>query len=806
MALPGLHQPLPVRAPGVAWRLPFTAPRTASGRVLLAGGVATAAFVLLATWNVAGLGLLWAHAHWTLAAIAGTAAVGLSVHGTTDSVRAIRRGVVYWGCLWTVGQLVWDVLLVFGFGQAPTPGDLILLASVLPMAIVLRASIRGRLSLVEEVAVYLDAVTVALAIGAFALVAFGWATASSVIAASPAVLGLPQGLALVGQPMFFSAAFGAIVIDNLALNQRLAWRGAWALAVGVALMAVASLGWLQTISVGGSSPASPFNAIFSAGLLVGGYAASTWSNDQEPRPRALRFIHLVGGALPVVAGVLATTLVVFHGDFVRPALAQPFVALVGLAVAAALVRQSLMLQERVRGQRELELTNARVQGALDDRAVSEAEHRARAEQLARVLAASEVLIIGGASAGDDRFERALALVAPHGILACLSRWDPDTSRITRIAHHGTVAPGVAVADSAAFEDLRPEWQMVLTDDRSIAYRCDATPATAALPAQAASAHLVLPLHDHTGRILGLLHLEDGEKARTIEPAFVDLARLMANQFAIALENARLVDDLEARISELSRVQTQVIASSKRAAVGELSAAVAHEVNNPLQGILGYAELLLRDARAAGTSLDELEVIRSEALRARTIVQSLMEFARPQAPDRRPTNLEELVSGTLGLMRYHLERGGVTIEESYAPMPPVELDPDAIRQAVLNVINNAVQAIPATGGTLAVTTRREGCDVLITIADTGVGMDGATLESAFAPFFTTRDTHEGTGLGLSVTQGIVEAHGGLIALTSEPGLGTTVVIRLPLEPPTPPSASTPSTPPAASGPPSPEGAR
>ena len=783
MALPGLHQPLPARAPDVAWRLPFTAPRTAPGRVLLAGGAVSAVFILLATWDVASLAPLWTNVHWTLAAIVATAAVGLSVRGTTGSVRAVRKGVVYWGCLWTAGQVVWDVQIALGFAQAPTPGDLILLASVLPMAIVLRASLRGRLSLIGEVAVYLDAATVALAIGAIALVAFGWATASPLIGASPSFLGLPQGLALVGQPVIFSAAFGAIVIDNLALNQRLAWRGAWALAASVALMSVASLGWLQAMAVGGASPASPFNAIFSAGLLVGGYAASTWAIEQEPRPRALRVIRLAGGALPVVAGALATALVVFNGDFVRPALAQPFVALVGLAVAAALLRQTLMLQERVRGQRVLELANARVQGALDDRAVSEAEHRARAEQLARVLAASEVLIIGAADADGDPFERALALVAPDGIVACLSRWDPVSQRITWIARHGSSATEVRVDDSSDFDGLRPEWQLALTENRAIAYRCAATPGTADVPARAPSAHLVLPLHDRTGRILGLLHLEDGEAARTIEPTFVDLARLMANQLAIALENARLVDDLEARIAELSRMQIQVIASSKRAAVGELAAAVAHEVNNPLQGILGYAELLLRDATSAGAPRDELEVIRSETLRARTIVQSLMEFARPQPPDRRPTDLEELVSGTLGLMRYHLERGGVTIEESYAPLPPIELDPDAIRQAVLNVINNAVQAFPANGGTLTVTTRRDCRDALIAIADTGVGMDAATLENAFVPFFTTRDTHAGTGLGLSVSQGIVEAHGGRITLTSEAGRGTTVVIRLPLDPST-----------------------
>ena len=209
--------------------------------------------------------------------------------------------------------------------------------------------------------------------------------------------------------------------------------------------------------------------------------------------------------------------------------------------------------------------------------------------------------------------------------------------------------------------------------------------------------------------------------------------------------------------------------------------MAHEVNNPLQGILGYAELLLRDAPDDGSPRAELEVIRSEALRARSIIQSLMDFARPSAPDRRPTDLTELVSGTLDLMRYHLERGGVKIVETYAVLPFIELDSDAVRQAVLNVVNNAVQAVPAGGGVLTVETRRDGGDALITVTDSGVGMDPETLERAFVPFFTTRDTHIGTGLGLSVAQGIVEAHGGRVRLTSPPGLGTTVVIRLPLDP-------------------------
>jgi two-component system NtrC family sensor kinase len=247
------------------------------------------------------------------------------------------------------------------------------------------------------------------------------------------------------------------------------------------------------------------------------------------------------------------------------------------------------------------------------------------------------------------------------------------------------------------------------------------------------------------------------------------------------EKGRLVADLEDRIVEAGRVQAQVVASSKRAAVGELSAAVAHEVNNPLQGILGYAEILLRDADEDGSPREELEVIRSEALRARSIVQSLMEFARPRRPDRRPTDLAGLLSGTLDLMRYHLEHGGVTIVERYTDLPPIELDPDAIRQAVLNVVNNAVQAVPVGGGTLTIQTRWEGADAVIVVTDSGVGMDADTLEHAFLPFFTTRDTHLGTGLGLSVTQGIVEAHGGRVRLTSAPGAGTTVVIHLPLDP-------------------------
>ena len=244
------------------------------------------------------------------------------------------------------------------------------------------------------------------------------------------------------------------------------------------------------------------------------------------------------------------------------------------------------------------------------------------------------------------------------------------------------------------------------------------------------------------------------------------------------ENDRLVDELRNELTERARVQDQLIDTSRMAAVGELAAGVAHEVNNPLTGVLLSAELLLTDIDEADPRHADVETIRSEALRARAIVRALRDFARPTRPEPVPTVLADLIVGTLDLVRYPLVRAGVTINETHGEMEPIQLDPQAIQQVILNVLTNAMQAMP-DGGHLEIESSIQDGDAVVRITDDGVGMDEDVAAQAFVPFFSGRREVGGAGLGLSVSLGLIESHRGTIRLTSRRGAGTTVEIRIPV---------------------------
>jgi signal transduction histidine kinase len=253
---------------------------------------------------------------------------------------------------------------------------------------------------------------------------------------------------------------------------------------------------------------------------------------------------------------------------------------------------------------------------------------------------------------------------------------------------------------------------------------------------------------------------------------------MANQIAVAMENNALLVRMRRQLLEVQRVQEQLIQASKLGAVGELAAAVAHEVNNPLTGILGFAELLMAELPEDDPRHGEAEVIRDEAVRSRSIIRALLEFARPRPPQRIPTSVNDLVRATIDLIRFRASEADVKVVARYGDLPCLDIDADGFRQVLLNLFNNAVDAMPQ-GGQLRVTTVAEADRVGVLIADIGVGMDDATRERIFTPFFSTRaGSGGGTGLGLSVSLQIVESHGGTIDVDSKPGRGSVFTIWLP----------------------------
>jgi PAS domain S-box-containing protein len=277
------------------------------------------------------------------------------------------------------------------------------------------------------------------------------------------------------------------------------------------------------------------------------------------------------------------------------------------------------------------------------------------------------------------------------------------------------------------------------------------------------------------QVIGLIAL-DRAVVQPFTPEESALALTFAYQAAMAIENARLYSDLQQQMERLRSTQAQLVQSAKLAAVGELAAGVAHELNNPLTGVLGFGELLLETTPGDDPDRRDLETIVAEARRARDIVRSLLDFARQVKPHKRPADLAQVLHQTLGLIRQHVEESGVEAVEEYArDLDLVPADEGQIKQVFLNLISNAAQAMPA-GGTLHLRVARQGEEVAVAIKDTGTGMPAEVREHLFEPFFTTKPG--GTGLGLSVSLGIVQQHGGRITVESEVGQGSTFTVWLP----------------------------
>ncbi len=229
-------------------------------------------------------------------------------------------------------------------------------------------------------------------------------------------------------------------------------------------------------------------------------------------------------------------------------------------------------------------------------------------------------------------------------------------------------------------------------------------------------------------------------------------------------------DLRARLVETERL----------AAVGELVAGVAHEVNNPLSSISAFAQLLLRDPTLPDAHRDSIEVIKSETTRASQVVKDLLAFARRSENRREPLDLDALVERTLRLRNFQLADANVTVELAlHRALPPVIGDVRQLQQVVLNLVTNAVQAMaPLGGGTLRIRSRALRGSVVLEICDSGRGIAPAARPHVFEPFFTTKREGEGTGLGLSVSYGIVTAHGGSIGVAETSERGTTMVVSIP----------------------------
>jgi PAS domain S-box-containing protein len=234
--------------------------------------------------------------------------------------------------------------------------------------------------------------------------------------------------------------------------------------------------------------------------------------------------------------------------------------------------------------------------------------------------------------------------------------------------------------------------------------------------------------------------------------------------------------------ERKQLEQKAQLSSRLASVGELASGVAHEINNPLTGVIGYAHLLLARKDISRDVRRDLEIINEGSQRVAGIVKKLLAFARQTKPEQRYVNINELIRNTLDLRAYELAASNIKVTlQLVRDMPMTIADPGQLQQVFLNLIINAEteMKIARDGGRLTIKTDRINNTIRITFKDTGPGIAKENLETIFDPFFTTREVGQGTGLGLSVCHGIVTEHNGKIWAESEPGKGATFIVELPL---------------------------
>jgi two-component system, NtrC family, sensor kinase len=270
-----------------------------------------------------------------------------------------------------------------------------------------------------------------------------------------------------------------------------------------------------------------------------------------------------------------------------------------------------------------------------------------------------------------------------------------------------------------------------------------------------------------------------------------------NEMAESLDRARreitdwghrLEERVEQKSRELEGAQRSLVVREKMASLGTLAATVAHEVNNPLAGILTYAHLSEKqlknldcDPAIRSTMVENLRIIQRESARCGELMRNLLAFARQTPSRREPNDLNLLVKQGLALVRHRLELKNIQLKEDLqADLPQVRCDAGQMRQIILALVVNAIEAMP-DGGVLEVSTKVDarGPTAILLVRDTGVGIPDEILARIFDPFFTTKDSHQGAGLGLAVAHGIVEQHGGDIVVHSTPGKGSEFRVSLPL---------------------------
>ncbi|MDR3631579.1 MAG: AAA family ATPase [Desulfocapsaceae bacterium] len=294
---------------------------------------------------------------------------------------------------------------------------------------------------------------------------------------------------------------------------------------------------------------------------------------------------------------------------------------------------------------------------------------------------------------------------------------------------------------------------------------------------------------HQDDILCIVYMENNLTASAFPPACQELIRLLCSLAALSLRNSNLYERLSRTVERLheerdkrQEAQLQLLHAEKLSALGRLSASIAHEFGNPLIGVRYLIEDIQRRPALSREDRDLLAIGLEECDRMKLLINDLQQLNRPSSGKHTRFNIHRTIDNVLLFQKKNLKYRKIAIVKAYdLSLPEIVAVEDQITQVLVNLTINAVDAMPAEGGCITVSTSGNGESVFIAVKDTGEGIRSEDLEHIFEPFFSTKPTAEGTGLGLPVSYGIIAGHGGTITCSSKPGQGSTFTISLPVTP-------------------------
>lgn len=288
--------------------------------------------------------------------------------------------------------------------------------------------------------------------------------------------------------------------------------------------------------------------------------------------------------------------------------------------------------------------------------------------------------------------------------------------------------------------------------------------------------LVIPLL-YQSELTGLFIISDKLSSREFTADDIEFLSILGNQISVAIENTWLFEAEKRATKQLRETQQQLVHSERLAALGEMSAKVAHEINNPLGIIKNYLYLTNKLVVENDNATEYLDIVNSEIDRIAKIVSELLDFHRPRGFEFQKTDITKLASSVISLMSRQFEKNKIIIEQRFDPnTPEIEISPESIKQVFLNLIINAYDAMP-NGGKLRISIKPLDDEISIRFSDTGPGIPPEMIPKIFEPFFTTKESTKGTGLGLSVCYGIIKKNNGSITFYNQE-IGGCFEIKLP----------------------------